>query len=371
MRIAFIILLGIHATIHLFGFFKAFGILEFNAISQPISRIGGLYWLLSFVLFATTLVFVLVNANYAWVSGLLAVVASQILIINYWADAKYGTVLNILILLAVIILYASYSFNNQISKERSDMFRNTIPVQQNTITENDIAGLPLIVQKWLVNSGVTGKKRVSNVYLVQDLKLKMTPEQKEWSPGTAEQYFTVHPPAFNWNIKTSMKSILAVAGRDKFENGHAAMTIKLASLIPVVDARNHLKLDQAALQRYLAEIVWFPSAAMSPQIVWEPIDSNSAKATMQVNKTKASGTFYFDNNGTFLKYTAFRYKDVEDKEPILWTVTAIKSEFKNGIKIPVELKAEWALETGKWAWLKLKIKDIHYNVEKMPVNKHD
>ena len=50
MRIALIILIGIHGIIHLFGFLKAFGISEFNAITQPISKTFGLVWLLTFIL---------------------------------------------------------------------------------------------------------------------------------------------------------------------------------------------------------------------------------------------------------------------------------------------------------------------------------
>lgn len=367
MRIALTILIGIHGIIHLFGFLKAFGISEFNAISQPISKTFGIIWLLSFVLFATTVILMLINSNHSWISGFLAVIISQILIFNYWSDAKFGTLLNVIILITTIIAYSTFSFKNKVSKERTEMFKNSTTISQETITENSISNLPPIVQKWLLNSGIIGKKPISNVHLIQELQLKLNPEQNDWSNGKAEQYFTIKPPAFNWNINTKMNSILNVVGRDKFENGTGEMTIKLMSLIPVADAKNSKKIDQATLQRYLAEIVWFPTASLSPQIIWEQIDNNSAKATMRVNETKSSGIFHFDNNGKFLKFMAMRYKDVKDKETKAWTVSATKTEERNGIRIPVELKASWELDNGNWTWLKLKIKDIDYNVKKMPV----
>ena len=227
--------------------------------------------------------------------------------------------------------------------------------------------LPPIVQKWLTNSEIIGKKLISNVHLVQELQLKMKPEQTSWNIGTAEQYFTIEPPAFNWNINTEMNSILSVVGRDKFEDGKGEMTIKILSLIPVAYAKSEEKVNQATLQRYLAEIVWFPSASLSEHIKWETIDEYSARATMDYKGTNGSGVFHFDKNGYFEKFVAMRYQDSKDTEPTVWTVTATKTEKRNGIKIPVECEASWELENGTWTWLKLKITDIQYNVKEMPV----
>ena len=62
-----------------------------------------------------------------------------------------------------------------------------------------------------------------------------------------------------------------------------------------------------------------------------------------------------------------RYKDANDVLPTEWTVTATKTEERNGIKIPVESKAEWKLVQGYWTWLKLNITDIRYNIGEMPM----
>ena len=61
-----------------------------------------------------------------------------------------------------------------------------------------------------------------------------------------------------------------------------------------------------------------------------------------------------------------RYRDSNADTPTKWTVSATKTEMRNGITIPIECKASWELETGDWTWLKLKIKDIHYDVKEMP-----
>lgn len=240
--------------------------------------------------------------------------------------------------------------------ESSSTINNTI------VTKQMIFDLPTIVQKWLLNSGAIGKETVHNVYLAQDLQMLMKPEQKEWSNAKAKQYFTSEPPAFNWSVKLKMNSLVDLVGRDKFENGQGEMTIKMFSLFSIVNAKNDKKINQATLQRYLAEIVWFPSASLSSYITWDAIDDYSAKATMDFNETKGSGVFYFDKNGNFKKFVAMRYKDANDTEPTEWTVTATKTEQRNGIKIPVELSVDWKLNNENWTWLQLKIIDIRYNL---------
>ncbi len=367
MRIALIILIGLHGIIHLFGFLKAFGYSEFNGINQPISRAFGLFWLVTFLLFIATTILYSVRFDIWWIVGLVAILFSQILIFNFWSEAKYGTIANLIILIAVIHGYLNNNFENVIKKERVVMFKTSAKHQIEALNSDEIDDLPVIVQKWLNYSGVVEKPKISNVFLTQDLQLKFKPEQEEWNFGTSEQYFTIQPPAFNWDIKTQMNPLMSVIGRDKFENGKAEMLIKLFALIPVADAKNDEKVNQSALQRFLAEMVWFPSAALSEYLTWEEIDEFSAKATMKYNGTKGSGIFYFNEMGQFEKFVTMRFKDPNDSEPVEWKVVANKTEERNGIKIPTECEAIWNLESEQWTWLKVKIKHIEYNVKKMPV----
>lgn len=366
MRTTLALLIGIHGIIHLFGFLKAFGITEFSAIQQPISKTSGLFWLLTCLLFTVAFVLFLIQSDYWWTLGFLALILSQVLIFSYWSDAKFGTAANLVLLFTTIVGYSSFSFKHQLKDERRALFQNATFINTGNLTTDEIAHLPSVVQKWLTQSGAIGKPKVSNVYLTQELQLKLKPEQTEWNNGTAEQYFTTSPPAFNWNIETQMNSFLNVTGRDQFINGKGEMLIKLLSLVPVADAKNDEKINEAALQRYLAEMVWFPSNAISKHIHWEEIDNTSAKATMEYNGTKGSGVFYFDTNGQFEKFVTMRYKDVNDTAPTKWTVTASKTKERNGIKIPTECEAHWSLHSKQWTWLKLKIKHIEYNVEEMP-----
>ncbi len=367
MKVSLAILIAIHGIIHLIGFFKAFGILEFNAITHSISKTFGLVWLLTFVLFAMTIGSMLCYFEYWWAIGVIAIILSQFLIFNNWSDTKFGTTANIMILGATIIAYSTFQFKNKVREEREQIFENSENIDRTIVTKEAILKLPQTVQKWLIYSGVVGKEPISSVHLTQDLQLNMKEDQKVWHVAEADQYFTIQPPAFNWKTTMQMNSVVNIVGRDKFENGCGEMSIRMFSLIPIADAKNNEKVNEATLQRYLAEIVWFPTAALSPYIKWEPIDDQSAKAVMNYQGTEGSGIFHFDNKGEFIKFTALRFKDVKDNERKLWTVSATKTEEHNGVKIPVKCEVRWNLGSEDWTWLKLKITDIKYNLKEMPV----
>jgi hypothetical protein len=257
--------------------------------------------------------------------------------------------------------FSAWNFEQKVSQERKKLLAEQITLPGEIITKQDIAHLPNVVQNWLKSTGILDKSSIFSAYLEQELLMLMKPGQKKWMEAKASQVFTVEPPAFNWSVNLKMNAFTKVLGRDKFENGEAEMIIKLFSIMPIVNIKKNKKVNQAALQRYLAEIIWFPSAAVSPYIQWEAIDDHSAKATMNCGETSGSGFFYFDDDGNFKKYAAMRYKDADDSHPTEWTVAVIRSQTLNGIKIPVEAKVSWKLSEGDWTWLQLRVTKINYS----------
>ena len=361
MRIAFIILIGIHGAIHLFGFLKAFGLSEFNALTHPISKAFGILWLLATLLFALTLL-LFWKENTWWIVGIIATILSQWLIVMYWSDARYGTIVNVIMLAAIALAYASFHFKQKVNKEIAQLL--TVATLPDSNTLQQITDLPIPVQRWVQKSGILNKGPVKTIELEQELQMLMSPEQEKWQQGKAKQHFSISPPAFHWTVGLQMNPVLEIVGRDQLVNGKGEMIIKILSLLPVVNAKSSKKLNQATLQRYLAEIVWFPSAALSPFITWESDDDSSAKATISINGTTGSGTFHFDQEGNFEKFVALRYKDIdEDAEPIEWIVTSYKTEVRDGVQIPVELEATWKVGEQHWTWLKLKIGTVNYKTE--------
>jgi len=105
LRIIFAVLLIIHGLIHFMGFFKAYGIAEIEALKLPISQILGLVWAGVAVLFLFTAVGYLIGLDWWWVPAAIGVMTSQVLVIMYWQDAKFGSIANAIILIACLIGY--------------------------------------------------------------------------------------------------------------------------------------------------------------------------------------------------------------------------------------------------------------------------
>jgi len=305
MRVVFLIIVSLHGLIHLPGFVKGFGYKEVKELTLPISKPMGFVWLTATVLFLTYGILYLANTKYAWLVGLVAVTISQILIILLWKDARFGTIPNILILVVSIVSCGSYNFQKRVQQETNHLLSQNKIIEDKIINENDLKKLPEPVKNWLRNSGATGKPFISVGKVMQNAEMQMKPDQSNWMSAHAIQYTSVDNPAFIWTVDMKMNSLLNFQGRDKFENGEGEMLIKMNSLINVVNEQGE-KLDEGTLQRYLGEMVWFPSLALSPYITWEQKNNTTVKASMTYKGTSGDGMFYFNANGEVAKFSALR-----------------------------------------------------------------
>ncbi len=219
----------------------------------------------------------------------------------------------------------------------------------------------MIVQIWVENSGVIGKPKVSTVRLKQKGEMKIKPENS-WMPFIAEQYFNISRPSFIWITKVKALPFIYMDGRDKFNGGQGDMLIRLLYLFPVVDVANNNKINLGSMQRYLAEMCWFPSAALENYITWEPVGSNSAKATMTLAQTKVFGIFTFSKEGDFKSFETQRYFGAEsNSKEETWFIETIDYKHFDGVKIPNKCRVTWKLTAGDFNWLNLEITKLEFN----------
>lgn len=343
------------------GFVKSFGFREVKELTLPISKLMGIFWLMATIFFLVYGILYFMNSKYSWLFGLTAVVLSQILIIIFWEDAKFGTMPNVIILFVSIMSFNLFNFQKLIQQETDCILSNNQTIKHKNITEKDIQNLPEPVKKWISNSGIINKPFISFGKVIQKAEIKMKPEQNDWMTASAIQYTTVESPGFIWTVDVKMNSLLNFQGRDKFENGKGEMMIKMNSLFNVVNEKGE-KLNEGTIQRFLGEMVWFPSLALSPYITWEQKDETTAKATINYKGTKGSGTFYFNSSGEFTKFSALRYKENKvDSKKYEWILLVDEYKTFEGVKVPAKMTATWKLEERDWTWLKLEVIDIKYN----------
>ncbi|MBS4539432.1 hypothetical protein GOQ27_13230 [Clostridium sp. D2Q-11] len=265
----------------------------------------------------------------------------------------------LLVLLIAVKFIAKISFDRNVEKEVEELFR-TVKNKDEIVTKADIAELPNNVQKWLVYTGVVGKEKIVAVRLKQKADMRLE-KDKPWMSVEAEQYFTTEDPGFIWKANIKVAPFFHISGRDKYQNGKGNMLIKILSIFPVADSKGK-KIDQGTLLRYLAETMWFPTAALNEYITWEEIDDYNAKVTMTYGDITASGIFTFNDKGEVVNFEAERYGEFDGEMTLeTWSIPVREYKEFEGIKIPTKGEVNWKLDTGDFNWFNFEVTEVEYN----------
>lgn len=361
MRVVFLIMIVLHALIHTMAFVKAFDFAELKDFTNPVSKPLGLVWLSAFlILIVSAILFITKNPNW-WVWGFAGAVVSQFLIFLFWQEAKFGTIPNFIILLVAFVALAQFNFEKKIQKEVALILKESKIKSPKIITSEMLVDLPFPVRNWMEKSGIIGKPAIRTAHMEQVFEMKLKPDQNKWFQAEAEQFFSSYPPAFVWTADLQIMPLLGAFGRDKFIRGEGEMLFKILSIIPVANDGYNPQINESALQRFLGEIIWIPSAALEDYVQWEQIDDNSAQATLSYMGTTGSGIFTFSDSGELEKFTAMRYMGSgPEAKRLEWFVSALETKEMNGIKIPVRCSATWRFETGDWTWAQFEVKKYSF-----------
>lgn len=282
---------------------------------------------------------------------------------NCTTSAAMRFVVSFLVLVALVIALvaaAGRRFQHRIDGEERALLASARAPSARMVETRDLDGLPAPVRRWLTVSGVVGHARASTVRLRQRGEFRTAPD-KPWMPVVAEQYYSVDPPGFVWSVHARMLHVLPIAGRDRYADGHGHILIKAASLVTVADGSGP-EVDQGALLRYLGEIVWFPSAALSDTIAWQAIDDRSARATMTYGGVTASMVFGFDERGRVATQTADRYMSTENGPRLeRWFIPVTEWRKFCGVEVPSRGDAVWKLAGGDFSYFRWEIVDVEVN----------
>lgn len=361
MKYLILFLILLHGVIHLLGFFKAFHILEIRSLPLGLSKVQGIFWANAALLFLVYAVLYFLGASTYWSIGLAAILLSQTLIFLQWNQAGAGTLLNVLLALHCLTGYTFYQFDRARISGMRHIVQAAIPNPPGLITDSTIKDLPLPVRHWLRNSGVIGKTQIRSAVISQSASMKLRPDQKDWWSATALQNTYTPVNGFTWQVDVRRNAFLHFYGQDECFNGNGSMVITLNGWFPVVNAKGP-KIDEGSMQRYLGEIVWCPMLALSPEISWEALNDSTAKATLRINDKEASGTFYWDQDGKLLKFTALRYMGNEpEAQRREWVLEVREHRSFQGIRVPAKMTATWMLDSGPWTWLELELTEVKYD----------
>lgn len=270
--------------------------------------------------------------------------------------------------IAMILFSSCTSVKSTYTNEVEQEIRVNAVESAKAITEVDIAHLPTPVQNHLRACGFINKPMPLNGRITwANVQFKMSPE-KQWIPIKCLQFNSVKQPARFAYLYAPKLGVNIFVGRDKYQNGEGNMLIKLLGILTLQNVKGK-EMDESSLVTILSEALFVPGYALQPYIKWEPVDSTSAKASIEYNGISVSGTYFFNSQGLFDRFES-NDRNMQDKDSsikVKWSVT-IDYYKKNGdYTIPSYAKAAWHLPAGDYEYFKGEVAGITFNEQPIAI----
>lgn len=359
LKIFLLVLLLIHGLIHILGFLKAFQLAEINQLTQNISKPIGILWLVALILFLAAAIQLISNHNLWWITALAAVILSQVLIILFWQDAKFGTIANIIILFSVIAGYGLWSFENNFRKDVAENLEKSSKLEKNLLTEIDIEHLPLPVQKYLRYTGVINKEKVNNVKIVFDVEMRE--KGKDWFKAISVQYNFFDEPTRLFFMKAKMFG-MTVPGYHRYVEAKATMDIRLFGLFSIVKQSGEIMNKTETVTLFNDMCLMVPATLIDKRIQWEPIDSLTTKAVFTNRGISISAILYFNEAGQLINFISDDRTAISDMKQYRFSTPVAGYKNINGVNVMSAGEAIWHYPDGKFVYGKFNLKSIEYNL---------
>lgn len=187
-----------------------------------------------------------------------------------------------------------------------------------------------------------------------------------WQPFEATQVFTARPPGFVWDARIRMAPLLNVWVRDGYVGGRASMLGGLMAVLPVVRASDSPMLRAGALQRYLAESVWLPTALLPGESVkWSAMDDSHARATLSDGEFLVALEFEFGANGEIVAvYSPGRERAAPDGRASVtlpWGGRYRDYQTHCGMRVPSESEVYWVVEGREQPYYRGRNIEVEYD----------
>jgi len=359
------VLLFVHGLIHLMGFVQAFKLAPMRGLTQAISPPVGVLWLLCALALVAAGGLLLCRREAWWMVALPAVLISQGLIIAAWGDAKFGTIPNVLILLAVLpnllsVLPGGYRQRYQ-AAVREGLARTTV---QPVVTEADLQPLPDPVQRYLRYAGVVGKPRVQNVRAVFTGTFR-NGLRSPWMHFRSQQVNFYDRYARFFLMDASLFGI-PLQGLHAFGEHGATFQVKVANLLPVANAAG-AQMDQGETVTLFNDLCLLAPAALLDQehIRWTPIDAHTVRAAFTHRGITITATLSFDDTGALTNFVSpdrYLTADGNTYASYPWSTPVHAYKEVAGRHVPAEAETIWQMPEGDFLYGRFRLEEIAYNV---------
>jgi hypothetical protein len=305
MSTAFLVLLVAHALLHLLGFVKAFGLAALPQLTGSISRPMGALWLVAALALLATAASLWAAPRWWWAVGAGALVASQVVIVTSWGDAKFGTLANVVVLVGVVLGYfftgpssLRADYEGEVARGLARGLARATPT--GLVSEADLAPLPEPLARYLRLVGVVGHPRVWNYRVRFTGRIRGGPDSP-WMPMTAEQQSFADQPTRLFYLEAT-RGGLPVVGLHRYVGAEASMRVKLLAAVPVVSVSGPTLTRAETVTLFNDMCVIAPATLLDAPIAWELVDQRQVKGTFTNAGHTVSATLVFNEEGALADF---------------------------------------------------------------------
>jgi len=369
LKIIFIILVGAHGLIHLLGFLKSFQFADISQLTIPISRSAGVAWLFAAIGFLlVALLFSLDKNWWPWLAFPILLV-SQILIIQSWADAKFGTIANIIILLVAVVVLGEFLLQRRFDELVSKAMEISITDESELLLEKDIAHLPSPVQRYLRYTHSLNKPKVKNFFARFSGGMRGAPEESFMQLQSAQYNFYQTPSRYFF--MKAKKMGLPATGLHVFENERATFRVYMLNWFPVVDAQGD-KMTQSETVTLFNDMCFIaPATLIDKRITWSDADHNRVHASFKYAGFVVQADLFFNDEGQLVNFISNDRYHTDGKNYWNYPWETPVSDYKdfNGYRLPGFAKLIYKRPDGDFTYGELKFEEVRYNVnEQLRIN---
>ena len=186
-----------------------------------------------------------------------------------------------------------------------------------------------------------------------------------WMSFSGEQHSAFDRPQRLFYMRATKMGV-PIDGLHAYRPDEASMRIRLASLKTLVEVRRAPSLDQSGTVTFFDDMCLFaPAALVDAPVTWKEIDGKTVRGRFVLGHHSVAATLHFDANGNLVDFKSEdRYQDAGHADRQLGWSTPVNryQTFRDGIRVPTYGTGWWHPSEGPYAYLRLEVDDIAYNV---------
>lgn len=232
------------------------------------------------------------------------------------------------------------------------------------VVEQDLSGLPALLQTYLRRVRVVGRPRVQNFQARFSGEMRRS-HATDWMRIQAEQHtFLGREPARLFLMKASSYGIPFEAFH-RFVGPTATMQVRVASLFQVVDARGP-EMDQGETVTFFNDLCLLaPAALLDADVSWEVASGRSLKGAFRHQGRRVSAVLTFDEQGDLRNFVSEDRAQSADGKTYLrypWSTPVTDYGEFDGFRLLSRGDAVWAEPAGPFPYARFVVDEITYNV---------